>query len=228
VVAFDSSNKFAVSTNPERARESATAMVKIERKNEVLLVASPYNPELPSRAKKLGGKWDPAKKAWAFDVREEAEVRKLYKDIYGTDGDDSVKLVTLRVTYIQQDSTRDCSFWMAGREVAHASGRDSGARLGKGISLRAGAFRSGGSMKNPACIVEAGTVVLIRDVPEPAAVASLGAWDAYKCEIEPEEAAPAPRDPSVERSVLLAQISQLQAKVAELDKEIAYLSDEVA
>jgi hypothetical protein len=46
---------------------------------------------------------------------------------------------------------------VAGREVARAFGRDSGAKLGPDVVVRAGGFHSGGSRKNWRITVKDGT-----------------------------------------------------------------------
>lgn len=140
-----------------------------------IVVRSPYHPDFAPRAKKLGGKWDASQKQWMFDARDEAKVRELLVKIYGTDGSPLPRgqLLTIRAPaqvcdqrgYGSSSSSRTMSFWLAGREVAHASGRDSGARLGDGVVILSGGFSSGGSVKNPSCTYKAGTVFELRDVP---------------------------------------------------------------
>ena len=77
--------------------------ISIETKDKTVVAISPFNPDLPGPAKKLGGKWSPSIKAWLFDSRDEARVRELYRSIYGTDGTVATgDLVTVRAT-IKED-----------------------------------------------------------------------------------------------------------------------------
>ena len=138
--------------------------VRIEKNASKLEVQSPYHPNLPGRARKLGGKWHSASKTWVFDARDEDRVRILYKEIYGTDGTES-DLVTIWAMAEKDDNDYDLCFYVAGRQIARAYGRDSGAKLGEKVILLEGSFGSSGSMKYPTITVKAGTVVEIRDVP---------------------------------------------------------------
>lgn len=63
-----------------------------------LLVNSPYHPDLPETARKLGGLW--RQPHWVFDYREEENVRRAYKKIFGTDGDDAPELVTVLLIFV--------------------------------------------------------------------------------------------------------------------------------
>ncbi len=139
-----------------------------------LTVSAPFNPDWNSPAKKLGGKWDSAGRAWVFDARDEAKVRALALRIYGTDGSPvaAEDMLTLRLAASLLDGrdgsfggSRPTSWWFAGRQVARAFGRDSGATLGDGVIVVKGGFSSGGSVKNPSCTFSAGTIVEVRDVP---------------------------------------------------------------
>lgn len=59
--------------------------VSIRRVDNHIHVSSPYHPDFPPAARQLGGKWD--SDVWVFDARDDARVRGLCCDIYGTDGD---------------------------------------------------------------------------------------------------------------------------------------------
>jgi len=157
-------------------------MIKIDINGASLTVTSPYHPDFPKRARSLGGKWAAPK--WVFDVRDEPRVRALCREVYGDDGETPVgDLVTLQVSFAPSVSMHGerAGIYLAGRCVAQAYGRDSGAKLGHGVVLVHGtagkvgwgltpdAVRSGGSMKNWMTVIEGPCVIEMRDVPRAAA-----------------------------------------------------------
>ena len=122
--------------------------MNVIRTDSVLLVESHFNPKLPARAKKLGGRWDPDSKAWVFDPRDENRVAELYQSIYGywdTEGEPPSDAVTVQITANYEISKLRTGIFFLGRLIAMASGRDSGAGLGPGIILDNGSVTSGGS-----------------------------------------------------------------------------------
>lgn len=129
-------------------------------------VYCPYHPRFRDDAKALGGKWDALNKAWLFDTRDEQSVRELCIEHYGTDGTNT-DLVTLRCTVVDDDYIFSCkdAIRIAGREIAHARGRDSGAVLGDKIVFIDKTPRSGGSVKNWGVAIPEGSVFEIRDLP---------------------------------------------------------------
>jgi hypothetical protein len=147
-----------------------------DRQSGKITVASPFNPDFAPKARGAGGRWDAARKVWVFDARDEERVRKICRTVYGTDGADAADVLTIRATAKVCDQRgqgkfddRPMSYWLAGREIARAYGRDSGAKLADGVVLLTGGFYSGGSVKNPACYHKAGTTFEVRDVPRAAA-----------------------------------------------------------
>jgi hypothetical protein len=128
-------------------------------------VASPYHPDFPSAARRLGGRWDAAAKTWAFDARDEARVRALCVDVYGTDGSPATTASLVTIRYEVSGAEGDAIF-VAGRQVARRHSRDARAVLGEGVIVIKGGFpSSGGSARYPRLCGE-GTVLEIRDVPE--------------------------------------------------------------
>ena len=141
--------------------------VKIENENGKVTVKSPYNPNFPEEARKIGGKW--TGKKWTFDQRDEERVRNLCIKVYGTDGtlqglvDVQVRLCPGRISKHE--------IWALGREVIARPGRDAEVRMGEGVILLEGQFgKSGGSHQYPAIAAKTGTetdtvLLEIRDVP---------------------------------------------------------------
>lgn len=142
-----------------------TEIIKIERNENKICVESPYNPLLPERAKNLGGKWDRSRKVWVYDIENESYVREMYKEMYGEWPGEAVELVDVRVKLNDDILVNRDSIYFAGRLVARAHGRDSGARLGDGVIVTEKSFTSGGSMKNWCTVGRAGTIFKMREVP---------------------------------------------------------------
>lgn len=145
-------------------------MIKIKIEGTKLSVTSPYHPDFPAAARKLGGKWQSP--AWVFDARDEERVRKLCVRVYGTDGSAPADVLTVRCSAALCDGDGNgstLSYYLCGRQVARAFGRDSGAKLGEGVIVLSGGFGSGGSVKNPSCTVREGTIIEVRDLPRAAA-----------------------------------------------------------
>jgi hypothetical protein len=137
--------------------------IKIVKQNDKVFLISPYHPDLLKRARRLGGSW--TNKFWQFDHRDEERVRELCLEIFGTDGSPT-PLVTVRCTALTSRFEHTGAIYLCGREIARATGRDSGAKLGQGIVLLEGHCSSGGSVKNWGTKMTEGTVFEIRDVPK--------------------------------------------------------------
>lgn len=141
--------------------------IKIERTESRIVVQTPYHPEFPPAAKRMGGKWDAANRVWVFDARDEERVRALVRGLFGTDGsEEPQKLVTVRIRADLHPATDSNALWLFGRRIAYRLGRDFPVRLGDGVVIIEGDFaRRGGSRKYPALEPLPGTVLEIRDVP---------------------------------------------------------------
>ena len=113
------------------------------------------------KAKELGGSWAPAVREWRFDVRNEALVRAALKRSYGTDGTTEADVVSVQMHVDKSEWQGPVS--VAGRLIARAFGRDSGATLADGVVLLSGKVTSGGSRANWRTVVDG--VVLLHDVP---------------------------------------------------------------
>lgn len=176
--------------------------------NHVYLI-SPYNTKAVSAAKRLGGQWDGARKAWRFDARDEDRVREMARDIYGTDGtvESVLDTVTVRIKaadYIDHTG-RDTenTVRVAGRRVAYREYRDAEVTLVPGVVIVAGGFAtSGGSMRYPE-IGATDAVLEIRDVSR-STLDRLDAYELIDAGVVNEEA-------------LRAERGRLAARIAEID-----------
>lgn len=188
--------------------------VEVTKTETQISVSSPYTPDLPARARALGGKWDPAAKAWRFDARLEADVAALYREVYGEWPGEAADYVTLRVTALNDVQEERGGIFVANRCLARARGRDTGAFLGDGVILRGGRFRSGGSRNYWATIMPRGTTVEVMDVPRPAAEEALDEYDGSEdLALEILEAAA----PAIDRAALEEEKARLLARIAEID-----------
>ena len=152
-----------------------TATITIQ--DDRISVEGPYHPDFPGRAKRLGGRWNPTAKIWGFDVSNESRVRALCLELFGTDGDTAVPTVMIRATWHCDNYADREAIYIAGRQIARAFNRDSGVKIGEGVIVVEGDFRSGGSRKKWATCVERGTIIEIRDIPETLAHAAVAASD---------------------------------------------------
>ena len=191
------------------------SQVTITTSGSSLTVLSPYNPSFPGRAKALGGKWEAGRKAWVFDGRDEARVRELCQQVYGEGGttDEQADLVTVRLRAAKEVSEWQEGLFCCGRQIASATGRDSGARLGGGVVLLAGRVDSGGSVKNWVTKATAGTEVEIKDLPRPALENMTAGWEV----VEVTEQTPAAPD----HDALVAEREKLVSRIAEIDALLA-------
>lgn len=140
--------------------------IKILESETVCLVKCPYNPDFCEEAKKnLNGRWDGS--AWKFDIRDKEAVKALCHKIYGMDGETLCELVDVRIVAKQKITKTKKGIFFAGRCIASAVGRDTGAKLGEGVVRigTVGSVRSGGSINNWATVIDAETELEVRDVP---------------------------------------------------------------
>lgn len=180
--------------------------ISITNSGQQVVLAAPFNPDLPSAARRIGGKFDGASKTWTFDARDKDRVRELARDIYGTDGTPT-RTVTVRWT-LGWDDRNERELWLAGRPIAARIARDSAARLGEGVIIIAGGFpSSGGSVKNPRLQAREDTVLEIRDLPaEHADLDDERITIVEDCGVQAADA-----------DALLAEREQLLARIAEID-----------
>lgn len=179
--------------------------VQISLDGDQLRLASPYNPDLAPQAKKIGGRWDPDTKSWRFDARDEARVRDLAREVYGTDGtEDPSDVVTVRVDASEYGGYATVT--VAGRIVAERRHRDQPVRLAPGVVIVEGSFRNrGGSMRYPE-LGENQVVLEVRDLPRAAA------------ERDGLEIVSADDD---RKAVLLAERDRITARLADIEEELA-------
>lgn len=214
--------------------------VVVRADGDSIYAVTPFHPEFPGRAKMIGGRWVAGEKAWQFDGRDEGLVRALCMDIFGDDGQ-VTEFMSVRCTAVYEGVERREGIYLAGRLVAKATGRDSGARLGDGVVLLSGFFGSGGSVKNWRTYCKQGTVFEIRDLPVPAAMELLNsppAWlmvvaisavarvgadeEASVVDETPTQVPPvtSPAPAVIDRRALVVEREKLVARIMEIDRAL--------
>lgn len=111
-----------------------------------------YNADLIEKCRKLGGRWDGDEKAWVFPGFVSDKVEEL-DEIYNDE------LITIELKAKEYFSRCNEPILFCGYVVARATGRDSGAKLGEGVSMLQGSVGSSGSMKNWATCIQEGTII---------------------------------------------------------------------
>lgn len=181
--------------------------------SEHLLITTPYNADFVGRIKQLSGsRWDRERKAWLVPASAEDAVREIMRAVYGRD-DRPTQTVTVRIRVPEQKGAFEGPVTIWGKTLASASGRDSGARIGDGVSLIAGSIDSGGSAKNWKSIVQAGAEFILDSVPE-GLIETVPDW------IEIISVKKDGLDPVAlqeERSLLLSRIAEIDRLLAKIN-----------
>ncbi len=110
-----------------------------------------FNSNLVNACKKLGGKWDKGESAWIFSAIIEDKVEEL-DVLYNSEH------ITVEITAKNRMEWRTESVDFLGYTIARAYGRDTGAKLGDGVSQIEGKIDSAGSMKNWTTVVTIGSI----------------------------------------------------------------------
>ena len=185
-------------------------LVKIaETKDGGFAVKSPYNADFVAHCRRLGGKWNGGEKYWAFPALVREQVLAVLSEIYGWKPDS--KAVTVKITAKRGIEVRRDAIRFAGRVVAEAQGRDTGARLGADVIQLEGKIGSGGSMRYWETQIREGSVFILRDIPDTAAVAD----ENWAVEIMQDEQRPDIDALKAEKEKLLKRLAQIDAWLAE-------------
>jgi hypothetical protein len=169
--------------------------VSVYRDGTHVHAATPYNAAFVTLARELNGRWLAADKVWRFDARDEARIRDICLELFGTDGAVSVPMVAVRVRLDEMREPSDGAMDLGGRPLCRRLARDGKVRLGDGVIVVEGGFtKSSGSVKHPGVGARKGTILEVRDFPETTA-RELQALMPDALEIVPNEA-PAPVVPA--------------------------------
>lgn len=140
-------------------------MMKIEAKDGVANVYTPYNPDFVKKIKGIGGaKWNDSQKCWSIPETAVEAVREIMADIYGYSDVKENETVSLKITFNKAIHSERSDVVLFGKVLAHAYGRDSGARVGDDVAYISGGATSGGSVKNWDSVVREGSVAILSNV----------------------------------------------------------------
>lgn len=112
-------------------------------------------------AKKRGAHY--SSDGWVFNDADQPVIDKMLEKYFGILPDGATNQVTLKIEFLQCESERCSALEIAGRRIATAFGRDTGARLANDVVILSGKIASGGSAKNWETVARAGTVCLVRN-----------------------------------------------------------------
>ncbi len=190
-------------------------MINVEIVNGKAHIASPYNTDFVARIKKCGGRWDSAKRVWVVSVDALEAARAAMMDAYGeTDEAHAGELVTLVVNFPERYDADCCKpLMIAGKVVARAFGRDSGANVGDGVAFTAGGPDSSGSRVNWYVTVDPGSVCEIYNVPRAKADEAIAD--------PPRGMEITIKNTKIDTVALKAERDKLLARLAEIDKLLA-------
>ncbi|KPY97918.1 hypothetical protein ALQ37_200095 [Pseudomonas syringae pv. aptata] len=160
--------------------------IKIEHTTQedkaAIKVFCPYDDQFIKGAGNSSGKFSNSQNCWIFPARSEAKTRALLIEIFGTDDTATSPKVDVRVTFPNMYYANKDAIRLAGRMLARATSRDSGAILGDDVELVSGWVRSDGSAKNWETRTSEGSVYEIFDF-EASKLEELRALDFIEVEV---------------------------------------------
>lgn len=193
--------------------------IEVELDGSSVIVRCPFHPAFVARAKENRGRYDG--REWSFSREKEGGVRQAVKDVFGTDGADTARLVTVDIQIGKLRLAGRTDLFMAGRCVASRPARDATVRLGAGVTILHGGFPvSGGTEQNPRLEPYQETVVRLSEVPEPAALNARREHPSLVSISQTESAAA----PGTRLEQLQRERVSVQEQLAQLDAEIERLS----
>lgn len=180
-------------------------------------VYTPYSPEFVRRIKNIGGaRWTADERCWIIPADAVETCREIMMDVFGEcDIPYAGKRLRVRVTVLKQIAEERAPVSYFGKNLASASGRDSGARVGEGVTVISGKVRSGGSRNRWETIIEEGTVMVIGGIPQALYERDRDAKDRWGAKLFLTEVI---EDAPIDRDALKAEREKLMERVAEIDR----------
>lgn len=199
--------------------------IKIKKvRGDKIALYTPYNPQFVSKIKAAGARWNAEGKAWTMPAANIDIARDILREVYGHDDtpQPDEKLVRVKVTVLQSVSATCGPIVLLGRVIASAYGRDSGARVGDGVSFIEGQPRSGGSMRNWTTDIREGSVFVVVDAPS-TLLSTLDAKELNGRKVYQYEILADDRDEQLRK--LQARRKELADALADVDAQIAAFGD---
>lgn len=138
---------------------------KIEVIEERANIYTPYNQDFVKKIKGIGGaRWNSGNKCWTVPEFAVDSVRELMTEVYGRNDMEQGETVRLKITFNRSLTADRSDAVMMGKILCHASGRDSGGRVGDDVVYVKGEAFSGGSVKNWYSGVSIDSVVVLNNV----------------------------------------------------------------
>lgn len=178
-------------------------------------VYTPYNAEFVSQIKsKLGTrKYDREKGCWTINTDDLDIVKEIVLDVYGYTEDDDTDRVKVKITFNDDYCELKNGICIADRMLARAFHRDSGAKLGEGVTLLEGKIGSCGSRANWETYIDDGSVFLTT-LPRKFIESMING----DISIDPDVIIEIIEDEEVDRNKLEDEKEHLLARIAEIDK----------
>jgi len=177
-------------------------MIQVKKTDSGIEVVTPYNSNFVSDLKKSisGAKWNGS--AWIVPVQAEAAIMNMLKEFYGYDP--AEKFVTVKITAKKELRGPRENVYFKGFPIAHARGRDSGAKVSDGVIKLSGTITSGGSVKNWDTVVREGASFQV-SIPVSQAIET-DEWAVEKIETV------------IDKADLIAERERLMARIAEINR----------
>lgn len=137
----------------------------IVQQNQAAKVIAPYHKDFPAKMRELKGVWDKPNQCWWVHTSRVTEVRKIMRDIFGTDDIQGADFVDLNVTFHQQEGAYRKDYTLYGKVLSHATSLTSGGICGTDVIYLEKRPESGGSIKNWCSVVPEGAVIRLYNVP---------------------------------------------------------------
>lgn len=188
------------------------ADIKFVENDGKLQIFTPYNAEFVKQIKTIGGaRWDSKNRCWTVDPDLANSIKEICRNIYGDDGSTPVEKVKIRVTFLINVYGHCSAVTRFGKTISRAWGRDSGAVSGDDVAFVTGKPSSGGSVKNWKSVIDAGSVVVITNVPKQL----IDDYDRDEMKVEVID-----QSADDKKSALIAEKEKLRTRLAEIEKEL--------
>ncbi len=143
--------------------------MKIATRGKKAYIQTPYHSTFVARIKQISGaRWNPKKRAWVVDVEFLPLVRQIMDEIFGeSDVPAEDERYNIKLTFHTDISSRplDGVYFFA-KCLAFAYNYGNGARFGDGVNYLSGGCTLRGTIQNWVSVVQAGSVIMVYDVPE--------------------------------------------------------------